>query len=685
MPESYLHGLNDDICSIKGIGAKKKEQLSAAGIETVGDLLSYYPVKYKDRRNAVRAMDAGTERDSLVTGRLIKVQLRPLSGGRSMTECTLRDDSCVFYAVFFNMPYLRKTLDTGADYSLFGRMRVRNGARVWTNPEFSKTGGDRDVRGILPVYRHSAGLTDINLRKWIRDALDTTDLDTDWIGSDIAEERRLCGQRYAYSNIHFPESEQHYKKARYRLIYEKLLMYQLAVRVNGAGLRDDQTDSSVPETDMNEFYGGLPFELTEGQSKCIEEIMADLSSKRSMNRLVQGDVGCGKTVVAEAAMYRCAKSGLQSAMMAPTEILARQHFESISKDLSKHGIRCGLLVSGMKPAERRSVIDDTASGRIDVLIGTHALIQKDVLFSDLALVITDEQHRFGVAQRKIFANKGRGVNVCVMSATPIPRTLAATVFGDMDFSIIRSMPSNRKKIITRALDAHTRERAYIDMGRELEKGGRAYVIAPSIDSEDDDLYSVQKLFEEIKERYPGYTAALLHGRLPVEEKASIMDGFKEGRIQILVSTIVIEVGIDVPEATVIIIENSERFGLAQMHQLRGRVGRSSRQSYCYVINYSNTETAQARARAMAEISDGFEISEVDYELRGPGDIMGTMQSGNASNDILLLSRYTDIHENAISDADKIMEEYRGGGSLTDVEYAYERLMHADAADNSNVI
>ncbi len=685
MPESYLHGLNDDICSIKGIGAKKKEQLSAAGIETVGDLLSYYPVKYKDRRNAVRAMDAGTERDSLVTGRLIKVQLRPLSGGRSMTECTLRDDSCVFYAVFFNMPYLRKTLDTGADYSLFGRMRVRNGARVWTNPEFSKTGGDRDVRGILPVYRHSAGLTDINLRKWIRDALDTTDLDTDWIGSDIAEERRLCGQRYAYSNIHFPESEQHYKKARYRLIYEKLLMYQLAVRVNGAGLRDDQTDSSVTETDMNEFYGGLPFELTEGQSKCIEEIMADLSSKRSMNRLVQGDVGCGKTVVAEAAMYRCAKSGLQSAMMAPTEILARQHFESISKDLSKHGIRCGLLVSGMKPAERRSVIDDTASGRIDVLIGTHALIQKDVLFSDLALVITDEQHRFGVAQRKIFANKGRGVNVCVMSATPIPRTLAATVFGDMDFSIIRSMPSNRKKIITRALDAHTRERAYIDMGRELEKGGRAYVIAPSIDSEDDDLYSVQKLFEEIKERYPGYTAALLHGRLPAEEKASIMDSFKEGRIQILVSTIVIEVGIDVPEATVIIIENSERFGLAQMHQLRGRVGRSSRQSYCYVINYSNTETAQTRARAMAEISDGFEISEVDYELRGPGDIMGTMQSGNTSNDILLLSRYTDILENAISDADKIMEEYRGGGSLTDVEYAYERLMHADAADNSNVI
>ena len=685
MSEANKHGFNDDICSIRGIGAKKKEQLAAAGIETIGDLLSYYPVKYKDRRTVLRAMDAGTDKDSLVCGRLIKVQLRPLSGGRSITECTLRDDSCVFYAIFFNMPYLRKTLDTGSDYVLFGRMRIRNGARVWTNPEFGKTGGERDIRRILPVYRHSAGLTDINLRKWITEALHTTDLESDWIGSGILEERRLCGQEYAYRNIHFPESEQHYKKAKYRLIYEKLLMYQLAVRINGAGLEDDLTDSSVPDIPMDIFYDRLPFELTEGQTKCIDEIMTDLGNRRPMNRLVQGDVGCGKTVVAEAAMYRCAKAGLQSAMMAPTEILARQHYESISRDLSEFGIKCGLLVSGMKPAERRRIIDDTASGNIEVLIGTHALIQKDVLFSDLALVITDEQHRFGVAQRKTFVKKGRGVNVCVMSATPIPRTLAATVFGDMDFSIIRSMPKDRKKIITRALNASTRERAYVDMGRELEKGNRAYVIAPSIDSEDDDLYSVRKLFEEIGENYPDYSAALLHGRLSNEEKASIMDAFKEGRIQILVSTIVIEVGIDVPEATVIIIENSERFGLAQMHQLRGRVGRSSRQSYCYVINYSNTETAAARAKAMAEISDGFEISEADYELRGPGDIMGTMQSGNVSSDILMLSGYTDILENAIYDADTIIEDYRCGDCSTDVMYAYERVTHMGATDNSRVI
>ena len=667
------YALSDDISSIRGIGSKRKEQLSAAGIETIGDLLSYYPVKYKDRRHLVRAMDAGTDKDSLTCGRLIKVQLRPLSGGRSITECTLRDDSCIFYAVFFNMPYLRKNLATGEDYVLFGRMRLRNGARVWTNPEFSRAGGDRDIRGIFPVYRHSAGITDINFRKWITEALANTDLETDWIGNDIVEKRKLCGQGFALTNIHFPESEKHYKAARYRLIYEKLLMYQLAVRMNATRSEDIDADSSVPWQDMNEFYDGLPFELTDGQSKCIDEIMNDLGNRRPMNRLVQGDVGCGKTAVAEAAIFRCAKSGMQSAMMAPTGILAKQHFETISRDLAGYGIKCDLLVSGMKAAERRRVIDNVASGKTDVLIGTHALIQNDVSFNDLALVITDEQHRFGVAQRKSLMKKGRGVNVCVMSATPIPRTLAATVFGDMDFSIIRSMPKDRKKIITRALDQNTRERAYIDMKRELEKGNRAYVIAPSIDNEDEEMLSVQKLYEEIKEKYAGYRAALLHGRLTGEEKSSIMNDFKEGRIQILVSTIVM------------IIENSERFGLAQMHQLRGRVGRSSRQSYCYVINYSRSENAVARAKAMAEISDGFEISEADYEMRGPGDVMGTMQSGTAASDVLMLSRYTDILEAAIEDAEIIMKDRVKGTTLTDTEYAYDMMVRNGASDNSNII
>ena len=679
MPD-YI-SVGDDVSLIKGIGDKKKQQLSQAGISTVEDLLEYYPVKYKDRRNIIRAIDAGTDRDSLVSGELLKVQIRPLSGGRSMITCTFRDESCYFYATFFNMPYLRKTLNVGQRYVLFGRMRPRNGCRSWINPEMSMEGGERDVRGIIPVYRHSAGLTDINLRKWIREALKTADIDGEWIAPEIVKERKLAGRRFALSNIHFPESEKHYKTAKYRLNYESMLMYQLAVRMSRKRNEGGNLDAAVPEHPSAAFINSLPFELTDDQKKCIEEIYADLSERRPMNRLVQGDVGSGKTVVAEAAMYRCASVGMQSAMMAPTEILARQHYEKMRTDFEPFGIKCELLVSGMKAAERRAVIDKAASGETDILIGTHALIQNEVVFKNLALVITDEQHRFGVDQRKALMNKSRAANVCVMSATPIPRTLANTVFGDMDFSIIRSMPGGRKKIITRALDKAGRERAYISVREELDKGHLAYVIAPSIDSDDDDMLSVNTLYDEIRERFPRYKTALLHGRLKSDEKESIMNDFASGKVQVLVSTIVIEVGIDVPDATIIVIENSERFGLAQMHQLRGRVGRSDLQSYCYVINYSKSETAIARARAMAEISDGFEISEVDYELRGPGDIMGTVQSGNINSNILALSRNTALLEVAMADADRIMNDDTG----TDMEYAYDHIMRDSADDNSDII
>jgi ATP-dependent DNA helicase RecG len=327
------------------------------------------------------------------------------------------------------------------------------------------------------------------------------------------------------------------------------------------------------------------------------------------------------------------------------------------------------------------MLEKMADGDIDIIVGTHALIQEGVSFADLGLVITDEQHRFGVNQRKLLARKGRGVNVCVMSATPIPRTLAATVFGDMDFSIIRSRPSERKTVITRALDPSSRERAYVAVRRELEAGHLAYVIAPSIDAEDDDMSSVTQLYTELSKKFAGYSTELLHGRLPQEEKESIMSRFAAGEIRLLVSTVVIEVGIDVPDATIIIIENSERFGLAQLHQLRGRVGRSDLQSYCYLINYSKSETAAARAKAMTEISDGFEISEVDYRLRGPGDIAGTMQSGNVGRDILTLCSHTDILEAAIADADRIMSDPEG----TDLGFVNDYMDEVSSSDNSDII
>lgn len=673
--------LTDSVSEIRGIGGKKKQLLASVSIETIEDLLSCFPVKYKDRRNIIPASHAPDDRDCLVCGKLLKMQVRPISGHRTIVECTFRDESLIFGAAFFNMPYLRKSLNVGTDYILFGRMRMRNGMRMWTNPEMMPVGSERDVRGIVPVYRSIKGVSSANMTKWISAALSDTDLSGDWIGENITSARRLCSREFAFRNMHFPESEQHYKAARYRIIYEQLLRYQLAVRLMRQDLDSSVDDASVHDADISSFIDTLPFSLTDGQKRCIEDVEKDLVASRPMNRLIQGDVGCGKTVVAEAAIYKCAISGLQSAMMAPTEILARQHYERLSADFEEHGIKTALLVSGMKAAERREILSGIADGTIKVIVGTHALIQKDVLFNELALVITDEQHRFGVNQRKLLARKGRGVNVCVMSATPIPRTLAATVFGDMDFSIIRSRPAERKKIITRALEQGSRERAYTAVRKELEAGNLAYVIAPSIDSEDEDLSSVTRLYAEICERFRGYKAALLHGRLSSEEKEAIMNDFASGKTRILVATVVIEVGIDVPDATIIVIENSERFGLAQLHQLRGRVGRSNKQSYCYLINYSRSETAIARAKAMAEISDGFEISEVDYKLRGPGDIMGTMQSGNVSRDILTLCRYTDILETAIKDSDSIMEDRQG----TDLDYVREYMMHETESDNSDII
>lgn len=673
--------LSSDVSNIRGVGQKKKQVLASMGISSVRDLLEYYPYKYRDRRSVYPSAKAAEDRDVLVEGVLIKASARSISGHRSLVECTLKDGSGTFYAVFFNMPYLARTLRTGERYAVFGRMKLRRGARVWTNPEMTLSGGDRDKRGIIPVYRCVTGISSQSLGNLIQTALVMSDTDQDWIGRELIEKRRLCGPGFAFSNIHFPESDRHYKAARYRIIYEQLLIYQIALRMRRRNLESGIEDASIPDVPLDDFLASLPFSLTDGQETCVREIEADLTAERPMNRLIQGDVGCGKTVVAECAIYKCVKAGMQAAMMAPTEILARQHFERLTADLGPHGISCVLLTSGMRAAERREILAGIQSGDADVVIGTHALLQSDVEFRDLALVITDEQHRFGVEQRKSLTRKGRAVNVCVMSATPIPRTMAATVFGDMDFSIIRSKPADRKTVITRVLDQDSRERAYSAVREEVKKGNLAYIVAPSIDSEVEDMASAERLYAEIRGRFRGCSVGLLHGRMSGAEKESIMADFASGRYQILVSTVVIEVGIDVPGATIMVIENSERFGLAQMHQLRGRVGRNDMQSYCYLINYGRSEAAAARAKAMAEISDGFEISEADYELRGPGDIMGTMQSGRYDRNIITLCRYTDILEAAIEDADAVMRE----PGDTDVEYAYSRMAAADEQDNSDVL
>lgn len=676
--------LSDSVNKIKGVGAKKEKILENMGINTIYDLLEYKPFRYQNRINRTPFMDVPEDKDVLIGGVLINKRLRSIGRGRTMLECALRDESGIFHAIFFNMPFLEKNLRLGADYSLFGKMKWRNGAKTIVNPEMSLTGSTRDIRGIIPVYRRTAGITSNELLKLIRSISEQLDESCEWLSDDLLEKNKLAPEDYAYKNIHFPESGAAYNRANFRLIYDKLLAFQYSVLHNRRFLEEECGNSRIEPVDISAFIDSLPFTLTEGQQHAISDIEQDLISDRAMNRLIQGDVGCGKTVVAEAAIYHAVSAGWQAAFMAPTEILARQHYAKLSKELGRFGMKTTLLVSGLKASERRELIEGIVNGDIDVVVGTHALIQSDVEFAKLGLVITDEQHRFGVNQRKVLAGKAEAVNVLVMSATPIPRTLAATVFGDMDFSVIRSKPSNRKEIITRYVTEKSRERAYADVYNEIKRGNRAYIVAPSIeDNEDSELTSAEALYDEIKEKFKSFNVGLIHGRLDKVEKERLMNDFAIGAIDILVSTVVIEVGIDVPEATVIVIENAERFGLAQLHQLRGRVGRNDLQSYCYLICYSDSENATNRMKAMVTMSDGFEISEEDYRLRGAGDLMGTMQHGNAGNSFYELFGYDKILKIATADAERILSGEQNG--IVDYDQLQLRTNNIMVHDNSNII
>lgn len=679
--------LSDSVTTIKGVGTKKQTVLEEMGITTIYDLLEHSPFRYQNRLNRTHFMDVPEDKDVLIGGVLINKRLRSIGRGRTMLECALRDESGIFHAIFFNMPFLEKNLRLGNDYTLFGKMKWRNGAKTIVNPEMYPANSPRDIRGIIPVYRRSAGISSNELSKLILSILDAMDESCEWLGDELLEKNNLAPEYYAYRNIHFPESVDAYNRAKFRLIYDKLLAFQYCILYNRRFLDEECGNSMIAPVDISKFLDSLPFRLTEGQQTAVDDIEHDLMSTKTMNRLVQGDAGCGKTVVAETAIFHVVSAGWQAAFMAPTEILARQHFAKLTADFGEFGMRTALLVSGIKSTDRREILEGISSGDIDIVIGTHALIQSDVEFAKLGLVVTDEQHRFGVNQRKILTEKSEAVNVLVMSATPIPRTLAATVFGDMDFSVIKSKPSNRKEIITRYATEKSRERVYANVYNEVKNGNRAYIVAPSIeDSEDNNLISVEALYEELKKKFKGTKIGLIHGKLDKLEKERMMNEFAAGTIKVLVSTVVIEVGIDVPEATVIVIENAERFGLAQLHQLRGRVGRSDLQSYCYLICYSDAENAIERMNAMVTMSDGFEISEEDYRLRGAGDLMGTMQHGYSGNSFYDLFGYDKILKLATSDAEQILSknqiELKG---FVDLEQLQLRTNNIMVQDNSNII
>lgn len=634
--------LESDVRELKGVGDKKAQLLAKLNIFAIGDLLMHYPRTYQDRTNIKRIAELRDGEEVLTSGTVLRMQLT----GKNYRKPTLRllvdDGSGQMEVIFFNGKWLQSSFTIGQTYTFFGKSELQYGRRNMLHPEFSR--GDSDEsETILPIYPLTEGLKQSELRKWIRQALDVIDESEEHLPASIVEKYQLCPYGYALKHIHYPENRQGFKVAKYRLAFEELFILQVGLmflRSNTVAAKGIVFSKNAGE---DQFIKNLPYSLTGAQARVVSEICHDMESDSVMNRLVQGDVGSGKTAVAEIALFKAVRSGYQGAMMAPTEILAQQHYAEMSRIFEPYGIKVGFLGGSLTAKEKRNMLGAMASGDVDIVVGTHALVQEGVEFDHLGLVITDEQHRFGVNQRKTLSRKGDNPDMLVMTATPIPRTLAVILYGDLDISIIDELPPGRQTIKTKAVTEKERIKVYEFMRKEVASGRQCYVVAPLIeDSETLEIRSAESIYEEIKDGFREFNVALLHGEMKQSEKDDIMSRFASGEINVLVSTVVIEVGINVPNATLMIIENSERFGLAQLHQLRGRVGRGTHQSYCVLVLGGGGEVAKQRAEIMCESSDGFYISEKDLELRGPGEIFGTRQHGIPDLKVADLAKHTQI-------------------------------------------
>ena len=649
--------LRESVTSLKGVGPKKAEALKKLGISTMEDLVFFLPRSYEDRRNRVDISDAAEDQNSVVTGEVkLVVNDRYRGGRKQMLRLLVEDGTGSMEVVFFNAKYLQHSFRTGRKYTFFGKVTRNFGKMQMIHPEFSDADGMED--GILPVYPLTKGISQREMRTWQKSLKRAYSMAEDILSSEAVERNRLCSLSYALENVHFPQEKQKLLEAKYRLIFDELLILQTGLFMARQNVTDGRNGIAFsPEADTGRYIESLPYPLTGAQQRCVEEIERDLESSTAMNRLVQGDVGCGKTAVAEIAMYKAVKSGYQAVLMAPTEILAAQHFDGISRAFEAHGIRTAFLTGSLKAAQKREVLEQIATGEAQVIIGTHAVIQPDVEFSRLGLVITDEQHRFGVRQRVKLREKGENPNVLVMTATPIPRTLSVILYGDLDVSIIDELPPGRQQTVTRCLKSEKRGECYDFVEQQLKQGRQAYVVTPLIEeSETLDAKSAEQVAAELKKRFRGYSVELIHGAMSQDEKDRIMESFSRGETDVLVATVVIEVGINVPNATVLVIENSERFGLAQMHQLRGRVGRGSHRSYCFLILDGGSEITEKRGQIMEASSDGFFIAEEDLKLRGPGEIFGTRQHGLPDLAITDLSKHMKILEQAKEEAKAMLAD-----------------------------
>lgn len=651
--------INMPLTELKGIGPKKSQLFGKLGIFDVEDALYSFPRNYEDRRNVKKIGSITDGEEAMVRGTVSAVKKgRYVRGRKRTTRLLIKDDTGAAEVLYFNAPYIERSVKIGDDYWFYGKANKAQGGITMIHPEFRRAEDGEEQDGILPVYPLTAGLSQKERRKLSARAIGYIDDSLEYLRDDTREINQLCGIEYALKNIHYPEDERKMRVAKYRLIFEELLVFSMGLALMKNRFVQNTSSyvmSSEPYED--ELCERLPYRLTAGQKKAVDEICRDMESGKRMNRLIQGDVGSGKTAVSAAAIYKVIKNGYQAVLMAPTEILAEQHYNTFKEMFNGTGIEIRLLTSGAGAREKREIVEDCREGRADLVIGTHAVFGRNVEFKRLALAVTDEQHRFGVSQREALNAKGNSPHIMVMTATPIPRTLALILYGDMDVSVIRDKPAGRKEVITKAFDGKDRKRVYDFVLREIKKNRQAYIVTPLIEaSESMDIRSTEEVFEEVSGIFRPFRTAMLHGRMKPEEKEKIMEEYKNGDIQVLVSTVIIEVGINVPNATVMVLENAERFGLAQMHQLRGRVGRGGSQSYCMLILDSATEVAQKRAGVMESTGDGFEVAEKDLMLRGTGEFFGTRQHGIPDMRIADVVRHSKILKKAMEETERLMTD-----------------------------
>lgn len=618
--------LNSSIQYIKGVGEKKAGLFHKLGIFSVRDLIEHYPRTYEDRSDKKTVLQCESGSVACIKATMITpVKEHFVRKGMTLYKCDFTDGHTVIHVTLFNNKYLAAALKLYGSYILYGKIERTLTSASMASPEIEKAENSDAIR---PVYHATGRLNSKAIEKVIKTALENSDRFEETLPAEIRLEYKLVSLDFAIRQIHFPQDRESLEKARDRLIFEELLALQLGL-LKLKGRRKVRTKAVLKADHTDAFLKLLPFKPTGAQERAMRECCADMASGYPMNRLLQGDVGSGKTAVAAGIIYTAVKNGYQCALMAPTEILAAQHAETLLEMLGSAGIKTDLLTGSTSKKEKRRIKEALIDGETDLVIGTHALIQNDVEFKNLGLVITDEQHRFGVNQRANLAMKGEEVHTLVMSATPIPRTLALMIYGDLDISVLDELPPGRQTVRTDVVDSRYHKRIYTFIKKQIAVGNQAYIVCPLVEEgENTDMISAEKYAEELANGdFKGINIGLLHGKMKPAQKENVMRAFADGDVKLLVATTVIEVGVDVPAATVMVIENAERFGLSQLHQLRGRVGRGKAQSYCILVSDNKSDTAMQRLKTMKKYSDGFKIADEDLKLRGPGDFFGNRQHG----------------------------------------------------------